>query len=110
MWDWLTHSRAELLVAGGLGGLIRWITLRESLANGLLSIASGAIFASYLAPFARPALAWLFTWLDLPDGMTPSDGSEFGLAGFIMGIAGLSVSGFVLDVLKARRQRLRDGK
>ena len=44
----------EPLVAGAFGGFLKWITLRETWFDGVVSIVSGAICALYLRPFFQP--------------------------------------------------------
>lgn len=96
--DWLTAAKAEVIVAGGLGGLVRWVTLRESWRNGLISIVVGGICALYLSPLARPFLAVLLKGFDLPAEQ------EAAFSGFIMGIAGIGLVGFLLDAVAIWRK------
>lgn len=101
--DWITNERASLIVAGALGGLIRWVTLREHWQNGLISIVVGAICALYLSPLAEPLFRPFLVGLELDDS------ARSGFSGFVVGIGGIGIVGIVLDVIKAKRLSKKDG-
>lgn len=101
--DWLLSDRVQAFIAGGLGGLVRWLALREKLQDGLISIVIGAICALYLGPFAIPALA------PITGRLLVDPAAQAGLSGFLIGTGGTAVVGFVIDLWRARR-RLRDDK
>ncbi len=71
---WLTTDAGKAILAGALGGLVRWITLRPVI---------GAI-----APQGDPA----------------------GFASFIVGLAGISLSGLVIDIFSRRKAGGGDGQ
>jgi hypothetical protein len=98
--DWMFGADARLLLAGALGGAVNWLTRKTSWRDGVGQIVVGAICALYLSPLAIPAL-------------TPALGAIIGtpaelarLSAFVIGVGGVSVSGFVLDVWHWRRRRL----
>lgn len=105
-WDfsWLASSTFKLIVAGALGGVVRWLTLKERWSDGLISVIVGAITAVYVGPAARPILRPLidFTGIDLEAASS--------LMGFLIGIGGILVSGFFIDFWKLRQKMLREGK
>ena len=94
-------DKTQLIIAGALGGLVRWLTLRDHWADGLISIIVGAISSLYLSPLALPALTPFLGNL----GMPPE--SVTGLSGFLLGIGGITASGFFIDVWRARRRFLK---
>ena len=98
MFNWLglPDKAIPLIVAGALGGVVRWLTLRDSWQTGLISIVVGAICALFLSPLALPALVPMLGAIQIPPD------SVSGLSGFLIGIGGVTVSGFILDILKFR--------
>ena len=51
-WLWTEPGKAAL--AGALGGIVRWVTLREHWRDGVLSLLVGSICAVYLGPLVAP--------------------------------------------------------
>ena len=103
MADWfssLPPGSGKSALAGGLGGLVRWITLRNDWREGLGAIAVGIICSLYLAPLVQPILDPILSKV-APGG----DAASF--SGFIMGMGGISVSGFILAYIRTRLQDLR---
>ncbi|MGV8987831.1 MAG: hypothetical protein ACOH2H_16275 [Cypionkella sp.] len=103
MSDWfqsLPPDAGKTALAGGLGGLVRWITLREDWRDGLATIVVGVICALYLAPLVQPILQPILERA-APGGDTAS------FSGFIMGMGGISVSGFILTYIRLRLKDLR---
>jgi hypothetical protein len=99
-WTWLLGDKGQLAVAGALGGVVRWLSLREDWKDGFVSIAVGAICAVYLSPLAIP----LFD--SVLGKIVVDQASRHGFSGFIIGIGGIAVSGLVLDIWKARRKQV----
>ena len=97
-------DKTQLIIAGALGGLVRWLTLRDHWVDGLISIIVGAIVSLFLSPLALPAMTPFLGNI----GMPPE--SVTGLSGFLMGIGGITASGFVIDVWRARRRMLKEQK
>lgn len=100
-WDWLFSPMAKLAVAGALGGMVRWLTLKQGWLDGLISIIVGAVCAVYIGPAIQPILRPVvdFAGID-PEAMQ-------GLGGFLVGIGGILVSGFLIDIWQLRRKLLK---
>lgn len=97
-------EKTQLVVAGALGGLVRWLTLRDHWVDGLISVIVGAICSLYLSPIALPALTPVLGNVGMPAE------SVTGLSGFLVGIGGITASGFFIDLWRARRRMLRQAK
>ena len=97
-FSWLAGDKAQMLIAGALGGVVRWLTLRDHWSDGLIAVAVGAICSVYLAPLVTPELVPMFGAINIARDSTNS------LSGFIIGIGGITVSGFVMDMWRARRR------
>lgn len=100
---WLIGEKGQLAIAGSLGGMVRWLTLREDWRSGLTSLLVGAICAVYLGPIAIPTLE------PIVGKIVVDAASRAGLSGFLIGIGGIAVAGFVIDLWKARRQQISNG-
>ena len=102
--SWLAGDKGQLAIAGALGGLVRWLTLREHWRDGLVSRVVGGICAVFLAPLALPAIEPIL-------GKIIADEAARGtLSGFIIGIGGIVVAGFVIDIWKALRRKTEADK
>lgn len=96
-------EKGQVALAGAAGGLVRWLTLRSRPVDGLIAIAVGAISAIYLGPLAEPAVNALLGTIVVEES------SRSAFSGFIIGLGGITVTGFVMDVWRARRlQQRRD--
>lgn len=96
-WDWIANDSSRALLAGVLGGVVRWLSLREHWKDGIVSIVVGGICAVYISPLIVPWLA--------PAAGAPSI-QMMSLAAFITGIGGIGVVGFVIDLWRAWRQKV----
>lgn len=100
-FDFLGGDKAQLLLAGALGGIVRWMTLRDHWSDGLISMVVGSLSAMYLAPLAVPSLIPVLRNISVAaENVGP-------LSGFLIGIGGVTVSGFVLDAWRLRRRLLK---
>ena len=91
--DWLFGEAGGAALAGALGGVVRWLSLRESWKDGVISITVGAICAVYVSPL-------VIQWLGIADNpRTPQ------LAAFIVGIGGIGVVGLIIDMWRGWRNR-----
>ena len=99
---WLASEKAQAVLAGALGGVVRWLTIREDWRSGLISITVGAICALYLSPLAIPAIEPILGKIVLDPA------ARAGFSGFVMGIGGIAVAGFFIDVWNARRAAKRE--
>jgi hypothetical protein len=96
----LLGEHGAIAVAGAAGGIVRWLTLRESWRNGVTSVIVGSVCAVYLEPLALPALEPIL-------GKVIANPSKLSnLSAFLVGIGGIMVSGFVIDLWTARRRQL----
>lgn len=100
-FSWLFSPMAKLAIAGALGGVVRWLTLKQPPLDGLVSVIVGAICAVYLGPAIQPLLRPVvdFAGVDAE--------AMQGLGGFLVGIGGILVSGFILDLWQLRRKLLK---
>lgn len=92
---WSSSDQATLLVAGALGGIVRWATLRQNWREGVMAMAVGAICSLYLGPVMLPIVVATI------GPLTPG-GDLQGLASFLVGVAGISLTGFLIDVFDAK--------
>jgi hypothetical protein len=103
-FDFLGGDKAQLLLAGALGGIVRWMTLRDHWTDGLISMVVGALSAMYLAPAAVPALIPWFGKISVaPENVGP-------LSGFLLGIGGITISGLIIDAWRLYRRFIRQNK
>lgn len=94
-------EKGQLLLAGAMGGVVRWMTLRDHWSDGLISVAVGGICAAFVAPAALPLLEPYIGSLNIPP-------ESFGsLSGFLIGIGGVAVSGFFIDAWRLRSKLIR---
>jgi hypothetical protein len=93
---WLATEPGKAALAGALGGIVRWVTLREHWRDGILSLLVGAICAIYLGPLVAPILEPVI-------GKLAPGGDTAGFSAFVVGIGGMSISGLLIDVFRARR-------
>jgi len=96
---WLSAGKSQAVIGGALGGLVRWLSLRTNLTDGIIAIVVGAICAVYLGPLAQPIINVVLGQIVLDADARQS------LAGFIIGLGGISVSGTVMDYWASRRRR-----
>lgn len=101
-FSWLTSEPGKAALAGALGGLVRWVTLRENWRDGLLSLLVGSVCAVYLGPLVAPILEPVI-------GKLAPAGDSGGFASFIVGLGGMSISGLLIDIFRARRSAGREG-
>lgn len=95
---WLFGDKGQGLVAGAMGGVVRWLTLREHPRDGVVSIVIGAICAVYLTPLAFPIIDPVLSNV-VVDGEARAR-----LASFVIGVGGIGVVSFVVDLWKVRRK------
>ncbi|WP_208348681.1 hypothetical protein [Pseudaestuariivita rosea] len=101
---WLTGETGRAVSAGAFGGLYRWFMAeRRKLRDGVISVISGAIAASYLGPIVLALLASAGLKLDTgPDLYMTS--------GFLAGLVGMSVARMVVSLVEAQAKRIGGGK
>lgn len=91
--DWIRSTSGQDVVAGAVGSLVRTITLREGFLQSLRTVAIGAPCAFYGTPIAvvlfRPFMG------------SASENAIHGFAGFVSGIGGAIIVGWILDTWAA---------
>lgn len=100
---WLSSDAGRAAVAGALGGIVRWITLRERPREALGSLVVGAISAVYLGPLVAPLLEPVV-------GAIAPKGDASGFAAFVVGLGGISIASFLIEVIRARQVGDRNGQ
>ena len=93
---WLQSDAGTAALAGAAGGLVRWLTLRESWKDGAMSLLVGSICASYLGPLVEPML------VPVVGQLTGQEDAE-GFSSFVVGLGGIGFSGFVIDAMRRFR-------
>lgn len=99
--DFLGLDVTRMALAGAAGGIVRWATLRSNWKEGLGAVFIGALCALYLAPLVEPLLEPIV-------GKLAPSANPNGFAGFIVGLGGISLSGFLIDALTTRTKK-REG-
>jgi len=94
--EWMFSPDGQAAVAGALGGLVRWMTLRDHWTEGVAALIVGAICAMYLGPLIEPILTPTI-------GRIAPDRDADGFAAFVVGLGGISLAGFLIDLIRARR-------
>ena len=92
----LTGDASKAALAGAAGGLVRWITLRSDWREGVGAIFVGALCALYLGPIVQPLL-------EPTIGALAPGGDPDGFAAFVVGLGGISLTGFILDIFTRRK-------
>lgn len=91
----------RVVFAGALGGFVRWLALREQWRAGIVSILVGSISAAYLGPLTLPILNPVL-------GDIVADGAALAnLNGFVTGLFGVGLTGYLIDILRKRTVDLR---
>ena len=98
----MTHDLTRGFAIGALGGVVRWLTLRHTWQEGLVTIIVGGICAMYLGPLAIPILEPFI------ETIAPA-GDPGGLSSFLIGMGGISISGLILDIFDRRRRDVDKG-
>lgn len=93
LWETLLSERSWTILAGALGGVVRWVTLAEGWRKGTASVIVGAICAAYLSPLVLPAMTPIL------GGFVGDEANRAGFSGFIIGLAGITVAGFIIDFM-----------
>lgn len=97
----LFGDKAQAVLAGAAGGIVRWLTLRENWRDGAVSIVVGALCALYLSPMVEPLLEPALGRIVLDPAR------RAGFSGFLIGIGGIAAAGFIIDIWQIRRAQLR---
>lgn len=90
-------------ISGSAGGAVRWVALKQGWKDGVASIFVGCLCSIYLSPLVEPLVEIAF------GKIIGSETRRAGLAGFMIGIGGIMVTGLVIDFWTVRRAQLREG-
>lgn len=93
---WLTGETGRVMLAGGAGGMARWLfEPRLRLVDGLVFVISGLIGAAYVAPAALYFAAHYWPMIaGMPSAHTTT--------GFLIGAFGVGLGKIVVAVIAAR--------
>jgi hypothetical protein len=94
-WDWIGTDAGKAAIAGAAGGIVRWLTLRQNPKEALASLVVGSICAIWLGPLVAPIIEPVI-------GQISPDGDADGFASFMVGLGGISIASFVIDVFQNR--------
>ena len=100
---WLFSEDGCVVIVGAAGGIVRWVTLREHWKGGILSLLVGTICAIYLGPLVAPMLEPVI-------GKIAPQSEGAGFSSFVVGLGGISLSGFLIDLIRARRTEIKRGR
>lgn len=95
---WLATDPGKAALAGALGGVVRWITLRDDWREGVPGIVVGGVCAMYLGPLVEPVIEPVI------GGVAPGSDAA-GFAAFMVGLGGIGLSAALIDLLQAWRHR-----
>lgn len=98
---WLVGPDGKVILAGAAGGLLRWMTLKSNWKDGLIAIGAGGLCAYYLGPLALPAMNAVL------GQVVVDESNRQAFSGFIIGVGGIGVTAFILDVWEAVRRKAR---
>lgn len=102
---WLTGESGRVVIASGLGGLVRWFAMeKRRIRTGIISIIGGAICGNYLWPVAMLAPNWIGM------GAVERTPENIAMAGFLVGTLGVSLVKIFTAIVEARGAKIaRDG-
>lgn len=85
--SWLAGEGGRVVVASGLGGLVRWIsTDRRRIQDGIIAVLGGGICGSYL----WPVVLYIPTIPPISSQPIPETPDNIAMAAFVMGTMGIS--------------------
>lgn len=90
-WPQVDIESIGNIVAGGLGGAVRWAALRISFREGLIAIFIGGVSALYLSNVGDSVAS-----VALKPFLGENTTANAHLGGFLVGVGGIAVIGFVM--------------
>lgn len=94
-------STLMLAAGGAVGGLYRCIVLRPKLSDGLIAVASGTIAASIFGPILSSIIITVLSAVPLLSTVVITEAQALPAGGFLTGLLGISVAGFLIDMARA---------
>ncbi len=102
---WLAGESGRVLIASGLGGLVRWIgDEKKSIRTGMLSWIGGGVTGYYMWPLLLKAPAG-FGFSEFA-----REPENIAMAGFLMGAIGVSGVKITVALIEKRARRLADAE
>lgn len=98
----LFGEKGQVALAGAAGGLVRWLTLRPRWSDGIITVVVGSITAIYLHPLAEPLVNSIL------GNVVVEEASRSAFSGFVIGLGGVGLAGWVMDVIAAKMRRKRE--
>jgi len=94
---WLASESGKAALAGAAGGIVRWVTLRDSWKEGVPGVIVGAVCAIYLGPLVAPLLE------PVVGAIAPGSEADY-FAAFIVGLGGIGLTASLIDLLQSWRK------
>jgi hypothetical protein len=90
-FSWLGGETGRVLVASGMGGMIRWLsTEQRRMRDGIISVTGGAIVGTYL----WPVVLWVLRLDENPNNIA--------MAAFVAGTLGMSLTKIITAMVEAK--------
>lgn len=96
-WAWISSLKGDAMVAGLAGGFVRWAVHTTSWRDGLAAVFIGGVCATYLADPAADLIAAILKPMGFSGAIKAST------AGFVVGLGGVGIAGFLIDAIKGFR-------
>lgn len=101
---WLGGETGRVIIAGGLGGLVRWWQgERRRIRDGAFAMTGGMIVAVYMWPLPLLALGWF------GGSVIERTPEHMVMSGFLMGTLGVSFIKIVTAMIESRVKKMGDG-
>lgn len=102
---WLTGETGRIMVAGGLGGLTRWLAAeKRRLRDGVIAIVGGVITGMYMWPLGLHAPRMIGS------EPFPPDEANIALSAFLVGTMGVSAVKIITAYVEARANKVTGDK
>ena len=95
---WLTGESSRVLVASGMGGMVRWLySDKRGLRNGVVAVIGGAVAGQYLWPL----ILWALRMDQTPNNVA--------MAAFVAGTMGMSLVKVATAMAESQFTKRRGG-
>lgn len=102
IFAWATGEVGKIFVAGGAGGLTRWLMSdKRTIRNGIIQVTSGALGAHYMWPWTHALVTQIF-------GPMGENADAKVTAGYVSGLVGISAAKIIIAVVEARAKKMGD--